>query len=69
MASMCVNDVGAENGAENGEETVKKTEKKNDTENDTEKIIILAINSNPYISQEALTELCNKLRITFLELL
>ena len=49
--------------------TVKKNDTENDTKNDTEKIIILAINSNPYISQEALTELCNKLRITFLELL
>ena len=48
MASTRVNEVGAEN----------------DTENDTEKIIISAIKSNPYVSQEALARLCNKLRIT-----
>ena len=48
MASMRVNDVGAEN----------------DTENDIEKIIISAIKSNPYVSQETLAKLCNKSRIT-----
>ena len=48
MASMRVTDVGAEN----------------DTENDTEKIIISAIKSNPYVSQETLAKLCNKSRIT-----
>ena len=48
MASMRVTDVGAENGAEN----------------DIEKIIISAIKSNPYVSQETLAKLCNKSRIT-----
>ena len=48
MAFMRVNEVGAEN----------------DTENDTEKIIISAIKSNPYVSQEALARLSNKSRIT-----
>ncbi len=48
MASMRVTDVGAENG----------------TENDIEKIIISAIKSNPYVSQETLAKLCNKSRIT-----
>ena len=48
MASMHVTDVGAEH----------------DTEHDTEKMIISAIKSNPYISQEALAKLCNKSRIT-----
>ena len=33
-------------------------------ENDTEKIIISAIKSNPYVSQETLAKLCNKSRIT-----
>lgn len=49
MASMRVNEVGTEN----------------DTENDTEKIVISAIKSNPYVSQEALARLCNKSSITF----
>ena len=52
MASMRVSNVGEENDIEN------------DTENDTEKIIISAIKSNPYVSQEALARLCNKSRIT-----
>ena len=52
MASMRVSDVGEENDIEN------------DTENDTEKIIISAIKSNPYVSQEALARLCNKSHIT-----
>ena len=51
MASMHVTDVDAEHDTEN------------DTENDTEKMIVSAIKSSPYVSQETLAKLCNKSRI------